>query len=438
MSGLVLNLAVDAIVVILCLRLLWRQLSFVHPVTMYIFFHVYCFSWRAWALYSGSTPMYGDQPQYQAITVDEFIRALYFADAALVAISVGALVARKRFRHIQLQILGQKVNPRHLFWIVISLLPVGIIAMIVARIGLQKEEFHGIVSMIAFWPPAILLMLIFYFGFRWYFMALMGAHLTLVGLQGYHRFMLTLPLIFLLGLYLQSKNRRWPTLLATLSIILFAIIFPDLKEIGRTYHAESIGEALKIVERSFDFGNRETSSNFLDQLAGGLSMTDDNGRIYYGETYLYALTLPIPRFLWPSKPGLGNHIIDISTSSRNYEHEGRVITLIGESYLNFWLLGVVLVPFVLGWGLTQWFFSVQSGHFHALNHYVYLVFLTTLIQVYRDGLSAFLYFGVFQNAPMVALVCLQIFFSVHARNHSSAPADAFTNRCRTHKESQSR
>ena len=144
----------------------------------------------------------------------------------------------------------------------------------------------------------------------------------------------------------------------------------------------------------------------LDQLAGALTLLDADKRVYWGETYLYFLVMPIPREWWREKPAINQHVVNFSTPRRPFSSDGRIITLCGESYANFHLAGVILVPLILGFWLTRWCVRANTGPLLKLSRYVYLVMMVTFLQVYRDGFSSFAMFGLFQNVPMLMLVFL--------------------------------
>ncbi|MDC3255854.1 hypothetical protein OAU93_00475 [bacterium] len=395
-----------------------RQLTFIHPLTQYLFFHLYCITWRGWALYLGAEPMYKNFSRYKTIESDELIRGIIFADISLVAFCCGVFFATQRNakRHFDRTQQGpdvaglRLVHPQTVTNLILFFLPVGLIALFASRFGLVPSSLKNIVGMAAFWPSAVLLMAMFVNGFRWFLVLPVGIYLGVVALQGFHRFMLILPLIYMVGLYLRMHGKRWPNAAVIGVAVLVALIFPELKNIGRAYQAGDTNVMFQSIGASFDLSRQDRSANFLDQMSGSLSMVDKTEKIYFGRTYTYAITLPYPRFLWPEKPGLAQHVIEVSTDKRQYDVEGRVITLIGESYFNFRQLGVALIPFLLAWILTSWYLKVIRGNYMALENYVYLVFMSTFIQVFRDGLTSFAMFGVFMNAAMATLVLLYFLF----------------------------
>ena len=92
-------LLLDLVVLFGATAFMLRRLSFWHPVTTYLIFHGYSFSWRAWQLYDGASPMYAENLAFDVIRAEEFQRAMFFADLALVAFVVAAHLAHRRFEN---------------------------------------------------------------------------------------------------------------------------------------------------------------------------------------------------------------------------------------------------------------------------------------------------------------------------------------------------
>jgi hypothetical protein len=138
-------------------------------------------------------------------------------------------------------------------------------------------------------------------------------------------------------------------------------------------------------------------------------MIDYYGKVYNGSTYLALVTLPIPRGLWPDKPGLADFLRDISTAERSYDKEGRIITYIGESYLNFRYWGVCLIPFALGFGLSYWCLVATTGPWLRLNRYIYAMAFMAFIQLFRDGVLSLFLFSVIQNMPALFILAAHLF-----------------------------
>lgn len=412
---------------------LWlhSKLTFWHPATVYLFFHAYSFTWRAIGLVSGAPPMYAQNLAAESIAAAEYERALLWADIGLVMFCVGVYFAHRRYVQESNRPLVRRVlSPAIITSVCCFALPVGLWALYAAKTNLNIGDIFassGYFQTAAMWPFGCAAMLIFAFGFRWYSVLLVAIYLSAVALQGYHRFMVLFPVILLSAYYLQSRGRRWPTIPIVLIGVALALVFPRLKYIGQAYSNGDTGEAISLLLESFGgkVTNAEVSygEDFFDQYAGGLTMTDDAGKFYYGSTYLAIVTLPVPRAIWPDKPGLADHVADISTSRRQYNIEGRILTYLGEAYLNFGYVGLVLMPALLGYFLTRWCLRATSGPMRRLDRYLYVVFYVAFIQLYRDGLLSLLVFTVAHNIPMAATWLLHMIPGFSVKSMDRPPAD---------------
>jgi hypothetical protein len=403
-------LLLDVVVVTTVIILMFQRMAFWHPLTAYLLFHLYSFSYRAFNIYAGSPLMYEGQANAEAVTIAEINRALLWGDIALVIFVLASLLAHLNFdAHASRPVVRRVMNPNIARVIGILCLPVGaffLYGIKTSGVDLSLDSASaGYVQVIAMWPIGALGLLVFTFGFRWYLVGLIAFFLGVVALQGYHRFMLILPLLFFAAYYLQSARRRWPTIPIVVGAILVALIFPRLKSIGASVQYGDYENALTLVKESFVSGKNEfapgPSEDFLDQFAGGLSLIDTNDRKFWGSTYVAIVTLPIPRAWWPNKPGLADHLQEISTSGRQYSVEGRIITYLGESYLNFGYAGLFLIPALMGYLLTAYCLHANTGPMQRLSRYVYLVVFMALIQTFRDGLLSIFVFTIVHNMPML-------------------------------------
>jgi hypothetical protein len=286
----------------------------------------------------------------------------------------------------------------------------------------------GYIQVISMWPIGVIGLLIFAFGFRWHLLALAAFFLGAVALQGYHRFMLILPLLYFAALYLQTQRRRWPTIPILIAAFFVGLIFPRLKYIGQALQYGDTQEAIAQFSQAFvrdkqSFTDSAATEDFLDQFAGGLSLVDSNDRKFWGSTYLAIITLPVPRAWWPDKPGLADHLQEISTSGRRYDIEGRIITYLGESYLNFGYAGLILIPALFGYLLTAACLRATSGPMQRLDRYLYLVFFMALILTFRDGVLSIFVFTVVHNMPMLFTWILHSVPGLADKSMDRPPAD---------------
>jgi hypothetical protein len=403
----------DLGVVLAVVVLMFRRMAFWHPLTAYLLFHLYSFTYRLFQILSGAPLMYTGQANAEAITVEEINRALLWADFALAVFAFASFWAHLRFdAKAEQPVVRRVMNPNIARTIGLLCLPIGaffLYGIKSATLDLSVSSASaGYVQVMAMWPMGVLGLLVFAFGFRWYLVALIAFFLGVVALQGYHRFMLILPLLYFAAYYLQTVRRRWPTFPIIIGAILVALVFPRLKYIGQAVQYGDTQEAFAQLGQSFTFNSKDkeisTSEEFLDQYAGSLTLADFNDRKFWGSTYLAIITLPIPRAWWPNKPGLADHVQEISTSGRRYDVEGRITTYLGESYLNFGYAGFFFIPALMGYVFTAYFLQSATGPMQRLSRYVYLVIFMALVQTFRDGLLSIFVFTIVHNMPMLFAV----------------------------------
>jgi uncharacterized integral membrane protein len=377
--------------------------------------------------------MYTGQANAEAITPEEIIRAMLWADAGLIFFVAASWWAHLVFEAKSDQPVERRVlNPNIAKGIGLICLPLGAYFFYVVRstgVVLSADSASaGYIQAMAMWPIGVIGLLMFTFGFRWYLLALAAFFLGAVALQGYHRFMLVLPLLYFTALYLQAQRRRWPNIIIIIAAIFIGIVFPRLKYIGQALQYGDSQEAIAQFSQAFvrdkqSFTDSAVTEDFLDQFAGGLSLVDSNERKFWGSTYLAIITLPVPRAWWPDKPGLADHLQEISTSGRRYDAEGRIITYLGESYLNFGYVGLIFIPALFGYLLTAACLNATSGPMLRLGRYLYIVFFMALILTFRDGLLSIFVFTVVHNMPMLFTWILHMIPGFALKSMDRPPAD---------------
>ena len=432
MDSLIPYFLVDVFVVIAVVVLMFRRMSFWHPLTIYLLFHLYSFSYRLFQIIGGAPLMYTGQANAEAITPEEITRAMLWADAALLLFVAASWWAHQVFESKSDQPVERRVlNLNIAKAIGLLCFPLGAYFFYTVKttgfVASIDSAATGYIQVMSMWPIGVLGLLIFAFGFRWHLLLLTAFFLGAVALQGYHRFMLILPLLYFAALYLQSQRRRWPGILMVVTALFVGLVFPRLKSIGASIQYGDYGNAIAMVQESFGKKGNEfevaATEDFLDQLAGGLSLIDGNDHKFMGSTYLAIVTLPVPRAWWPNKPGLADHLQEISTSGRRYDVEGRILTYLGEAYANFGYAGLILIPALLGYLLTAACVRATTGPMLRLGRYLYLVFFMALIQTFRDGLLSIFVFTFVHNMPMLFTWILHSIPGFAVKSMDRPPAD---------------
>lgn len=421
---------IDVACVLFCTGLIWRTFTLWHPFTLYIFFHVYSFTYRTYQLWNGAPPMYAENPAADIIKSDEIIKGLLIADLAIIAFALGSYIAQKvYFKNVSKPVGRTNINKTIILLVCLVCLPPGIFVLLQTKTGMTTQFFSqsSYYQVLALWPISCLYVLVFTYGWRWWTNLGVFLYLSLVALQGYHRTMLILPIIFFIVIFLLKNRRRWLGVGTLLPLLFLFIIFGRLKYIGRAFQNNDYNEMMFQVSQSFKpsvEGDEQSSEQFLDQYCGFISMTDTAQKVGYGSNYLGILVLPIPRDIWPNKPGQADHIAEVSTPTRQYDREGRIITYIGEAYYNFRYLGVFFIASFSGYFLTRWCLGSVIGPYRRLGVVAYALFFTTLIQFYRDGVSSIVIFGIAHQIPFITIFVLHKTLGSALKTTDEPPAQA--------------
>jgi hypothetical protein len=408
----------DAGIWLLCLIALlsFARLSITHPATIYLAFHGLLFSGRAIAILNGATTLFSGR-NTAAVTHAEIARALMLADLGLVAMTSAWILAA----HKPIRVMGvaRPLQLRIIRAVCAVAIPVGCMAMLLwSRVpGLVAHEIPGPwgasnwIVIAQTWAGLSLLALIYWYGFRPIFTIPMAIYLALVIYQGAFRFRLLVPLILLVQIYIDRRTRRWPTLSSAVLLIVCGLLFFPLKEIGQKLQS---GESMWNVwddaraEIADVVRGNHPDQVILDEFASTLTLADQYGKLFLGRTYSGLITVAVPRQWWPEKPGLADYEKEISTRSRPMAEDGMVTTMLGEFYLNFSYVGIVVLSFTFAYLTGRWFKAAYQREYFSLARFVYLLVTCNLIQVYRDGLISLFVFVVINMMPLTVIALLHL------------------------------
>lgn len=418
------SLLIDLAILAMVLLLTFRKLSYFHPFTWYLVFHSSAITWRAIELWQGSWPLYLDYKllglaKYSVIGANELIRALQYADIALVIFAAATLIVPTTFASqknpAKMQVpthpaMGELYLAPSFHRVMISAGLISIPVFAFVQSGLSDFESSQFLRIMITWPASILCAYIAATGFQRKFVVPLAIVLALVSTQGYHRFMLMLPIIFLMGAYLLRNDLRWPPIKAIPGIAFLVICFPLIKYFGKFIRGDdqySLGRMFDSIFGSTYDPRISRTEMMLDQLAGALSNADRLPDWLYGESWAASILLPIPRSMWEDKPSLGESALSVATFDRPYDIEGRVVTLIGDFYINFGMPGILLGFAIFGLLLCYIYQRAFAKMGMTFEKILYLGLVGSLIQVFRDGLNSFVIFFVIVNLPLIAAIVIQ-------------------------------
>jgi hypothetical protein len=438
-------LLIDGLSVVCCFALLLRfaVLRFSHPATPYMVFHLHTVTVRLMGLLNGADTIYSSAPaDFDPVRSEEIIRAALYCDIALWSVTAAwvlyALLRKEERPATDVMYLEPRV-----------LKPVLAVAFIMGIVGLRIATalpgvtvYEGIDPNSAWSSSSYLIILpswfglavlghIYYYGFKPLTFTLLGVYLVIMSLQGGMRFRVIIGLILAIQIWIEQRNRRWPTKLTVVGLGLAALAFFPMKTVGFMVRegasTSEIGEVLSTSITDVSEG-ANTDQMFLDEMASALTLIDMNGKWFYGSMYLPMLTLPIPRALWPDKPGLSGFLQEISTSHRPMAACGMITTYLGEAYANFGVFGVVVVPPIVALFLAMFYRAAYSVPRLTELRFAYVLVSVNLIQVYRDGLLSVFVFTMVNMMPLAAIVLAHVAIAaVRKRRHLGLAASAEIN-----------
>jgi oligosaccharide repeat unit polymerase len=432
----------DTAVVVVCFIFLYRfgRVTSVHPGLAYLLFHVMFFTTRLYAVAGGAPTLFTSWPGALPVSDTEIAVAGILADVGLVGMTVGCIFCSRRNRNRGLQASnGIRINKSMLSEkVVIAVcavaLPIGIISLLVA--GAIPSAEHMFVDFgewntsswlmaTRFWPVLVILVLIYVYGFKLKFTVPLVCFLILMSIQGYDRFRVVLPIIFILTTWQMRTGRKWPRSWMVIGLLFLTMITFPMKELGRMIRlGQPVSDMIDVTSQSFSEASkgRAPDQMFLDMFASMVWLVDKHSTYFYGSTVLPLVYLPVPRQLWPEKPSLVEYLKDIRNPARPMYWAGMAPMLLGEAYANFGLLGIAGITVLLGYLLTSFYFAALSCPYFAVLRFIYLTVLCSLVQVFRDGLASIVVFPVVGMMPFCIIGLLS--YSIYAVRKKSARSAA--------------
>lgn len=420
----------DLFAIVFCAYLLFRfaRISFLHPATIYFVFHILGFSWRLLSLASGAERLFAGRGE--AITDAEYLRATVIADIGLFIMTVAWIKAskddlNKKFKsgRISKGHSAHLLSPEAIWLVTIPAFFIGLIGLLyfsalpggsavragIADLGAWSRSTWATGTQM--WSGVALLILVYRYGFRSWILLPMMAFLVIMGYQGYHRFRVIIPALLLLQFYVSRHGRKWPSVNHILLISLLFLLWFPLKTVGNM--ARQGASVSDITNRSVEIISSSVRGDnelvFLDYLAASMTLRDQHGKFFYFKTYVPLITLSIPRPIWENKPRIAFYLDEISTSRRPMAQWGAIVTLYGESYISFGYFGIVVVPYLLAYIFGRFYFAALSKPFSSVFRLAYLVFCSSLLLVYRDGVPSLVVFTAATMMPFMFLFLLSFF-----------------------------
>lgn len=413
--SLTIAIAIDLTTVALCaLVALKVARSLLHPAAMMLLCHCYIVTVRLFQLKSGMQPM--TYTFEWPVTVGEVVRAAIASDIALVAMALGWLVARywgkrRLVANEQTGILLSKTRIQ--FAAIIAIVLSCMAIMVVGPAGLRDQrwlagtaESSGYLLAAAGWTGWGFCLLHYIYGFP---PLLLGATVSVLFVSmmfSAFRGIVIIPLVFLIFLFLaRRQKKRFPMGLLIAAPLLWIIWLP-MKPIF--YSLQQGDQAEVAMEKGIDtafhnFGEENGSGidfQFLDMIGSTMTLVDLHGQHLWGASVAPLFVSPIPRLIWPDKPHLNQYQQELDIPSRAMAKLNMTAGLVGECYADFGCAGIVLIPFLISVAFTASYLRLSGTNIFSPGCLLYLIFLSTFMQLYRDGLVSAVWFPFVHCAPV--------------------------------------
>lgn len=196
--------------------------------------------------------------------------------------------------------------------------------------------------------------------------------------------------IMLLGIilsYLRMNNKKLTT--ANLAILMLILLIM-IGFLGFTRHSVRGGYSIDFNEFSFDDITYALESNFniYQPFYGLVTKYPSTYNYTMGSSIFFdSIIMWIPRILWPGKPLATEQTMTIglkrAVSDYAIDHAAMSWPNIAEYYMEFGVIGVIVIMYILGKVCKKSINLYHSSNFMSLV--IYAVFLPTLIQLVIRG-----------------------------------------------------
>ena len=191
-----------------------------------------------------------------------------------------------------------------------------------------------------------------------------------IGMPRFAAASLYLPVVLVFFPFLQKKYR-------IVFLILFGLLFmfPFLNNFRRFGNNSEIS-FIDDFDLFFLAGDFDAFQNFMYVLKYNI--------VTYGYQLLGALFFWVPRSLWITKPvGSGFYIAEL----KHLSFDNISMPFIGEAYINFGLLGIIIFPLFLGYAIAYLDKYYNSDHDSKLFKVFYFILIGLFFYMLRGDLS---------------------------------------------------
>lgn len=397
-----------------------KEISFLNPSFLFLIFHFFFVSIRAFQILLLDAKIIANYWYSEYITVDEIGNALVVSDFTLLGFTLGFNLLKNNFvkkgrkKAIQFKDYKEK-NPKIINTFITVATFLGIFGTLSFALlpgqtqNLGETEGNILITFLTNLGVISALLLIYERGFKKKYLIYLFIILAVFSIQGYHRYRVVLPLLFLMSYYLKLNNLKLPPFKYVLvGFVVFVFSFP-LKQIGRSIQQNEQIDLVEIGLNSFNniVEGESGDLSFLEQSAAMIGSMDKKQEVFYGETYVPILFFWVPRIFWHDKPKLNQWQHDISSVGRDYGQMGQISLMSGESYANFKYVGAFLIPFLVGRFFSKTYYYYKNVNIKHKGFLFLLLLNMILFQVWRDGVISLIIFPIVNYLPILILILIK-------------------------------
>lgn len=397
-----------------------KEISFLNPSFLFLVFHFFFVSVRAFQILLLDAKIIANYWYSEYITIDEIGNALIVSDLTLLGFILGFNLLKNKFvqrgkrKAIEFKDY-QENSPKKINTFITIATFLGIFGTLSFAVlpgqtqDLGETESNMFITLLTNLGVISALLLIYERGFKKIYVTYLFLILAIFSIQGYHRYRVILPLLFLMGYYLKKNNLKFPPVkFIFIGFIIFVFSFP-LKQIGKSIQQKEQIDLIEVGLNSFNniVEGESGDLSFLEQSAAMIGSIEKKQKVFYGETYVPILFFWVPRVFWSGKPKLNQWQHDISSEGRDYGQMGQISLLSGESYANFKYLGAFFMPFLVGRFFSKIYYSYKNVNINHKGFLFLLLLNMILFQIWRDGVISLIVFPIVNYLPILILILIK-------------------------------
>jgi oligosaccharide repeat unit polymerase len=414
---------ISAVIWLVCVLIWWLagERRFASPIFLYLVFHFLTFVVRPMILLRTEDFSFLTNVIGVGLFREDHQEALLIANAALIAMLAGSLIGEALAKRKGIPRASHVLPETILIRVGIAIVAFGCFSYLMfapnpatdpggvrdtRQLVVSERGVTSVQTTTAYLTTAyaliagVFLAWTAFLGFRRWWILPLGVYFLALAYVGSARTHYVLGFMAIMLIVIATQGRRWPRPghLILAGIVLLAFLAG--KVWLQTLHLEGSEIAREQATASWDSSLQGESALFTnyDMFAAATYLVPTYAD--HTSTTLYARPLYqwIPRAIWPNKPVFGYSAAYLHGEVQTINFRGRVVTLVGESYIAFGLAGVIIMFVIYG---TVFNYIATRAYLHpaaSVERVFGIAVVVCLFQVYRDGIISMqlylmLYFG---------------------------------------------